>query len=435
MQQADVSRSAEAVPAHRRRSARRTQGGALRLALALALNLILALAATASAAHQAPAIVRHISLRDGSSGATLTLALSAPVAAHVFRLAHPARLVIDLSHTRRRAALPMAPPDGLVTGVRSGRRPNEQLRLVVQLQGRTRYRLRWSAATAGAQLRIDLGSALLVTREDPGAPPAGAARGTEAIAAAHVPAAEREVIVAVDPGHGGVDPGATGPDGLHEKDVTLAIARLLAARIDAAPGMHAVLTRTGDYFVPLRERMQLARAAHADLFISIHADSVRDPLVSGASVYILSERGASSEAARQLADEENAADLKGGISLAAQAPDLRSVLLNLSQDASMAQSGEAAEDVLHSLDRVGPLRKNDVQHAAFVVLKSPDVPSMLVETAYISNPADERRLRDPRQRRRLADAIFGGIAAYFRQNPPQGSLFARAHEVASSPSS
>jgi N-acetylmuramoyl-L-alanine amidase len=246
---------------------------------------------------------------------------------------------------------------------------------------------------------------------------------------AHEPQAARDVVIAVDAGHGGVDPGATGPDGTHEKNVTLAIALALAARIDAAPGMHAVLTRSGDYFVPLRDRMERARAAHADLFVSIHADSVGDQAISGSSVYILSERGASSEAARRLADQENAADLKGGISLSAQAPQLRSILIDLSQHESMGQSGEAAQDVLGALDRVGAVRKREVQQAAFVVLKSPDVPSMLIETAYISNPADERRLRDPVGQRRLAEAIFGGIAAYLRHYPPQGSLFAGAHDA------
>lgn len=234
------------------------------------------------------------------------------------------------------------------------------------------------------------------------------------------------MIVAVDAGHGGMDPGATGPDGTHEKDVTLAIARLLAARIERTPGMRAVLTRDGDYFVTLLGRIERAQAAHADLFVSIHADSVRDPAISGASVYILSERGASSPAARELADEENAADLRGGVSLSSQAPSLRSVLLDLSQNASIGQSGEAAQDVLDALDGIGDAHKREVQRAAFVVLKSPFVPSMLVETAYISNPADERRLCNPQRQQALAEAIFRGIADYFRQYPPQGSLFARS---------
>jgi N-acetylmuramoyl-L-alanine amidase len=232
----------------------------------------------------------------------------------------------------------------------------------------------------------------------------------------------------VDAGHGGDDPGATGESGTHEKAVTLAIARALAARIDREPGMHAVLTRDGDYFVDLRNRMDRAHAAHADMFVSIHADAVRDRGVSGASVYILSERGASSEAARQLAEHENAADLKGGISLSNLRPDVRSVALDLAQSASIGQSVEAADRVLGALDRVGAVRKHEVQQAAFMVLKSPDIPSMLVETAYISNASEERKLRAPAEQQRLAEAIFIGIDSYFRKFPPDGSQYARTHD-------
>jgi N-acetylmuramoyl-L-alanine amidase len=247
------------------------------------------------------------------------------------------------------------------------------------------------------------------------------------VRAAHAPRGEHSIIVAVDAGHGGDDPGATGLYGTHEKIVTLAIARALAARIDRQPGMHAVLTRDGDYFVELRKRMQRAHAAHADMFVSIHADAVLDRAVSGASVYILSERGASSEAARTLAEQQNAADLKGGISLAQQRPDVRSVVLDVAQSANIGQSVEAADRVLGALDQVGAVRKREVQQAAFVVLKSPDIPSLLVETAYISNAGEERKLRDPDEQQRLAEAIFGGIDAYFRQFPPEGSQYARMH--------
>ena len=192
--------------------------------------------------------------------------------------------------------------------------------------------------------------------------------------------------------------------------------------------MRAVLTRDGDYFVDLVERRRRAQQSHADMFVSIHADAIRDREVSGASVYILSERGASSQAARILADEQNAADLKGGLSLAAQNPDLRPVLLDLSQNASMGASSEAADRVLNALDGVGAVRKREVQQAAFVVLKSPYIPSMLIETAYISNPGEERMLRTPAQQQRLADAICAGVSGYFRKFPPEGSLFARARE-------
>ncbi len=410
------------------------------MAIAIAGLLWAGMAAAAPGAVRQPSLVRHMSLQADPASGTLTLALTSLVDARAFRLQHPQRLVVDLPRTRRAAALPPIPRGGIVAALRAGERGagrQRELRLVIALRGAVAYRLRWRRGRA-SQLSIEfsrarpwaatLSAAGVAARSI--APDATRDTTRDAtvgsVGAIHAPRGERDVIVAVDAGHGGMDPGATGPDGTHEKDVTLAIARALAARIDRTPGMRAVLTRDGDYFIPLIGRIQRAQAAHADLFVSIHADSVRDPAISGASVYILSERGASSPAARELADEENAADLRGGISLSAQAPSLRSVLLDLSQNASIAQSGEAAQDVLDALDAVGDVRKREVQRAAFVVLKSPFVPSMLVETAYISNPADERRLRDPQQQQRLAAAILRGIASYFRQYPPQGSLFARA---------
>jgi N-acetylmuramoyl-L-alanine amidase len=392
-----------------------------------------ALAAAGSQAAQHPVILQRVSLLADPAHATLTLDLSRQVHERYQRLSSPERLVIDLPGARRHAPLPLVPGGSLVRVVRSGMRDAHTLRLVLELAAPPALQLHWQSAARGAQLRIELATAALPTAPVPAAPavaaaaaapPAPAPAAPRTLSPVHAPQRARDVIIAVDAGHGGVDPGATGPDGTHEKNVTLAIARALAARIDAAPGMRAVLTRNADYFVPLRDRMERARAAHADLFVSIHADSVGDRAISGSSVYILSERGASSEAARRLADQENAADLAGGISLSAQAPALRSVLMDLSQNESMGQSGEAAQNVLGALDRVGAIRKREVQQAAFVVLKSPDVPSMLIETAYISNPADERRLRDPAGQQRLAEAIFTGIADYFRHYPPQGSLFA-----------
>ncbi|MGH8143202.1 MAG: N-acetylmuramoyl-L-alanine amidase [Steroidobacteraceae bacterium] len=402
------------------------------LGIVLCSGAMLGITPLAAAAQPGPATLEHINLAASDHSATLTLRLSAASTAHVFRLHAPERLVIDLPNAHRRARLPAAPAGSIVISLRAGAHGRHGLRLVLELHPQPALRLSRHVGAAGRELRLELAPVAAVARVRAHArlrtsPKALPLRG---IRAAHAPSGQRVVIVAVDPGHGGVDPGATGPDGTHEKDVTLAIARALAALIDRRPGMRAMLTRDGDYFVALRDRMARAHAAHADLFVSIHADSVRDHAVSGASVYILSERGASSEAARRLADEENAADLKGGISLADQAPDLRSVLLDLSQTASIGESGAAAVDVLDALDGVGAVRRSEVQHAAFVVLKSPDLPSMLVETAYISNPADERRLRNPKQQRRLAGAIFSGIAAYFRQYPPQGSLFARTRGVA-----
>jgi N-acetylmuramoyl-L-alanine amidase len=185
-----------------------------------------------------------------------------------------------------------------------------------------------------------------------------------------------------------------------------------------------VLIRDGDYFVPLRERIGRARAAQADLFVSVHADAVRDPTVSGSSVYVLSARGATSEAAKWLADRENAADLIGGVSLEDKDSTLASVLLDLSQSAAMSASMVAAEKVLDELTEVGEVRKARVQQAGFVVLKSPDIPSLLIESAYITNPGEEHRLRDPRHQARLADAILTGIRNYFRENPPPGTRLA-----------
>jgi N-acetylmuramoyl-L-alanine amidase len=231
-------------------------------------------------------------------------------------------------------------------------------------------------------------------------------------------------VVVIDAGHGGKDPGSTGPDGTREKDVVLPIARALAARLNAEAGVRAVLTRDTDRFIELRERMDAARDARADLFISVHADAVLNHDIAGASVYTLSSRGASSEAARFLADRENEAVLKGVVNLGGVNADLASLLLDVSQTANMGASVEAADAVLTALDRVGAVRKREVQHAAFVVLKSPDVPSMLVETAYISNPAEERKLRTESWQQQLASAIAGGVVGYFRKHPPDGTAYA-----------
>jgi N-acetylmuramoyl-L-alanine amidase len=233
------------------------------------------------------------------------------------------------------------------------------------------------------------------------------------------------VIVAVDAGHGGQDPGAIGHGGTREKDVTLSIARTLAERINSERGMRAILTRDRDEFLVLRDRIGRARLAKADMFISIHADSIANRDVSGASVYVLSEHGATNEAARWLADRENAADLMGGVKLDDKDKALASVLLDLSQTANISASMIAAQRVLGALDVVGQVRKSQVQQAGFVVLKSPDIPSMLVETAYISNPQEEVSLRNTRHQTALAEAIFNGVRNYFESFPPAGTRFAQ----------
>jgi N-acetylmuramoyl-L-alanine amidase len=241
-------------------------------------------------------------------------------------------------------------------------------------------------------------------------------------------AGRRKLVIAIDAGHGGKDPGALGQSGLQEKRVTLAVARELARQVDAEPGMRAVLIRDDDTFVPLERRFQKARAAQADLFISIHADAAPSTAASGASVFVLSTRGASSQAARWLADKENAADLVGGVSLDDKDRSLSAVLLDLSQSATMRVSDDVAQQVLAALKSVGKAHKREVERANFVVLRSPDVPSMLVETGFITNPGEERKLDDPDYRRRLATAIVGGVRGYFARTPVPGTWFA-ANEV------
>jgi len=236
---------------------------------------------------------------------------------------------------------------------------------------------------------------------------------------------ERKVVVAVDAGHGGKDPGAHGPGGTLEKNVTLAVARDLAAAINKQPGMKAVLTRNGDYFIPLKRRYEIARANKADLFVSIHADSSYDGSdARGSSVWVLSSRGKSSVAARWLADRENSSDLIGGASLASENDSLASVLLDMQQDWAVQASTVVANNVLKALAQIGPTHRNHIEHANFVVLRSPDVPSMLVETAFISNPAEERKLRSPAHQQALAQAVMGGIKDYFESSPPPGTWFA-----------
>lgn len=240
----------------------------------------------------------------------------------------------------------------------------------------------------------------------------------------------REIIIAIDAGHGGEDPGARGRNGTREKDVVLATARRLEALVRAEKGMRPVMIRDGDYYLSLRQRIQKARQHKADLFISIHADAFLHPNAKGSSVYTLSERGASSEAARWLAESENAADLVGGVSLEDKDELLASVLLDLSQTATSSASQVIAAEVLSSLNDVGNVHKPRVQQAGFVVLKSPDIPSILVETAFISNPKEEQRLRDPRFQQSLAEAIMSGARSYFARHAPPGSVLAlREHVV------
>lgn len=393
--------------------------------------------------------VRDARIVNGAGTQRVVLDLSGRTGHRFSTLSHPDRLVIDLDGAHARLTRFKAlQPAGAVKSVRAAARGRHDLRVVVDLNHRVQASSFLSAPTrrAGYQLVVEWREPGAVQRirqaaATPAADAAGSAVGSSgavvpavpatdaaretAVRAEHAPPPARDLIIAIDAGHGGTDPGATGKNGTHEKDVVLAIARELSLQVNGEPGMRAVLTRDGDYFIPLRDRMQRARRKQADLFVSIHADSIRNRAVSGSSVYILSQRGATDEAARWLAERENAADLMGGVSLENKDDVLASVLLDLSQTAALNASQAAASSVLHRLDGIGDIRKRQVQQARFVVLKSPDIPSMLVETAYISNPGEERRLRSREYQGRLAAAIRQGLCDYFYANPPAGTRVAQ----------
>ena len=238
------------------------------------------------------------------------------------------------------------------------------------------------------------------------------------VAQYHKPAPPRIIIVAIDPGHGGRDPGAVGKNGTREKDITLAISRKLKSIIDKEPNMRAILTRNGDYDLPLKRRQEIARQKNADLFISIHADGSPRPHAHGSSVYTLSEHGATSTTASWLAQKENSVDnLIGGVDMTEKPGDMREILLDLSMNATINDSVKVAEMVLNELGRINRLHKKTVEQAGFMVLKSPDIPSILVETAFITNPSEEKKLKRKDYQKKMAHAIFGGIKNYFDTNP------------------
>src|SRR5438874_13656678 len=356
--------------------------------------------------------LRGIHLSTSASSAQVTLDISEGATHKLFTLEHPDRVVIDLPQTHLASEVRVPAASGIVTDVRLGTQPDGTLRVVVQLKSPLPAHSAWAPGEEGHQLVLSLGE----PAQAPQVPP-------KTVRALHAPGeGARDVIIAVDAGHGGVDPGAIGQGGTREKDVTLAIARALAERINAEPGMRAMLTRDRDEFLVLRDRIARARAARADMFISVHADSMADRSITGASVYVLSVHGASSETARWLAERENTADLVGGVRADDQGA-LEPVLIEEAQNQIIGVSASAAERVVSALEGVGEIRKAQVQRAGFVVLKSRAIPSMLIETAYISNPAEERRLRNAREQARLADAIAGGVRSYFTLNPPDGTRF------------
>ncbi len=340
---------------------------------------------------------------------------SGPVAHSLINLSEPDRLVIDISNARLSAVIPaVSQDDRYVMRVRSGARNNDDLRVVLDLKQNIRPKsfMLKPNSKYGHRLVIDLYGSNESGYKKPEVVKTVSKNGL------------RDIIIAIDAGHGGEDVGAIGAKGTHEKNVSMAIARKLQALIQAEPGMQPVMTRDGDYYVALRKRMTIARQRKADLFISIHADAFRDPRVRGASVYTISSRGASSEAARWLAKSENGADLVGGVTLDDKDDLLASVLLDLSQTATRQVSTEAADKVYLQLKKLGKVHGKRVQQAGFVVLKSPDIPSVLVETSFISNPMEERKLNDPRHQKKLAKAILDGLRSYFETSPPPGTMLA-----------
>jgi N-acetylmuramoyl-L-alanine amidase len=373
-------------------------------------SVIVALLVAGAAAEAAT--VQTVRAWSGPEGTRVVFELSGPAEHRAFALTDPDRVVIDLSGSRAASDLRLDEAKGVVTALRTGARPGGDLRLVLELNQASKPKtfLLTPQEQYGFRLVVDLppSAAAPVVRR---APQATTERG-------------RNVVVVVDAGHGGEDPGASGRGGAREKDVVLAIAKKLAAEIDAQAGMRAVLVRNGDYFVSHRKRMEIAHEARADFFISIHADSYRDPAAKGATVYMLSEKGASDEAALLLAQRENASDFIGGVSLADKDQMLARVLLDLSQSAALNASMAAGQRLIRRMSAVTAMRRRDVQQAPFLVLKSPDIPSVLVETAYISNPREEASLRSAKYQSALAAALRQGIVDYFAANPPEGSYFA-----------
>lgn len=392
----------------------------------------------------------------------VTIESDAALSEKHFLARDPQRLVIDidgleLSPALRELVGKVRSDDPFIEGVRVGQNQPRVVRLVIDLKQPTAPQLFTLAPVAAYQHRMvfdlypvqerDPLLALIREKEQaeqqaaeavrdalgefigqldkplstPPAPPA--ASGPPLQTPAPPPAVaqgkvDRLIVVALDPGHGGEDPGAIGPSGLREKDVVLAIALQLRDKLNARPGMRVMLTRDADFFVPLQERVRKARRVQADLFVSIHADAFFKPQARGASVFALSERGASSSAARWMANRENAADIVGGINVKNRHADVMRTLLDMSTAAQIKDSLKLGGEVLGQIGKVGRLHKAQVEQAGFAVLKAPDIPSILVETAFISNPEEEARLRDPEYQSKLVDALVRGITRYFARNPP-----------------
>jgi N-acetylmuramoyl-L-alanine amidase len=369
---------------------------------------------------QRSVFIHNIRVSVDSDKTRIVFDTNGPAKHAIFSLHEPERVVIDLNDTTLSdtalGEVMFAP--SIIRNIRHASRKQGDLRLVLDLDKRAAVRSFLLPPTGrfGHRLVIDL----YPQQSEMHAP----------VLSTHKPEEKlRDVIIAIDAGHGGKDPGAIGRRGTNEKDVVLAIARQLQSLVKGEWGMRAVMTRTQDVYLPLRSRIKYARKHQADLFISIHADASKQRLVRGASVYVLSENGASSEAARWLAERENAADLLGGVSLDDKDDLLAKVLLDLSQTATIEASMDLGKDMLRELERIGRMHSERVEQAGFAVLKSPDVPSVLVETAFISNTADEKRLRKKSYQQAIAKSLLRGIRNYFKDNAPPDTFVAQLNRT------
>ena len=350
-------------------------------------------------------------------------------------LKDPDRLVVDLEGIEFNSILQNLPDkisatDPYIRLIRAGRYKPGVVRLVIELKTEIQpqvFALK-PVGEYGYRLVMDLYPtvaddpllALLEKLDTALAPPSTPPKTSQKASGKETdqPEIMRMVTIVLDPGHGGEDPGAVGRGGSHEKNVTLQVARRLKAKIDVEPNMRSMLTRDGDFFIPLHQRVQKARRVQADLFVSVHADAFIKPTARGSSVFVLSENGASSSAARWLAQRENSADLIGGVNLDVKDPHLARTLLDLSQTATLNDSLKLGRAVLGELGGINTLHKEHVEQAGFAVLKAPDIPSILIETAFISNPDEERRLNDDAYQEKMAEAILRGIKGYLAKNPP-----------------
>lgn len=406
-------------------------------ALVTVIGLLMAtLAVDALAASQ----VRSVRLWRAPDNTRLVFDLSGPVQHSVFTLQSPDRLVIDINGATLGGALNVPTANTPITSMRSAQRTPDDLRVVIDLKKAVTPKSFTLAPNQqyGNRLVVDLYDNAADANPAPSIAdtPAAAAPATPAVPISPskpeikltpVPNGKRDIVVVIDAGHGGEDPGASGGRGEKEKNVVLAIAKELQRQINGEKGYRAELTRTGDYFIPLRKRTEIARAKGADLFVSIHADAAPSSAAFGASVFALSERGATSETARWLADSENRSDLIGGagaVSLDDKDRMLAGVLLDLSMTASLTSSLNVGQKVLTNIGRVTSLHKSRVEQAGFMVLKSPDIPSILVETGFISNAAEANKLEGASHQQALARSITAGVKQFFQQNPPQGTYIA-----------